>query len=520
MSRPRSFSLPMSGGASHAPRGARAIVVGGGIAGIAAATVLCERGVQVTLLESEPQLGGRAGGFEHALSDGTTVQMERGFHAFFRQYYNLRALLRRIDPQLSMLTPLPDYPILGPSGQLQSFRGLPRRTPLQIMTLIWRTPYLRLADLRHVNVSAALEMLRYSAPRTYAQFDRISAAEYLDSLNFPPVARRMLFDVFSHSFFNPEPELSAAELLMMFHFYFTGNAEGLLFDVVNRPLTAALWQPFANWLRGRGVQVLTGTRALRVRRARDDAAAFSIEHSAGECSADDLVLALDVSALKQLIAQSPALTALSPLQALELTRPFAVLRLWLDRPLRADRAAFAGTTGVGLLDNISCYERFQDESAAWAARHAGSVVELHAYALPPGVTDAAVRADLIAGLHEFYPETREARILDECWLLRQDCPAFAPGTHKLRPTPATAVPGLTLAGDFVSVPVPCALMERAAISGVLAANSLLARHGVAAEPIQSVPLSGLFAAASDPEAESLGRAVRDRDVDSFKRVGT
>ena len=66
--------------------------------------------------------------------------------------------------------------------------------------------------------------------------------------------------MFSHSFFNPEEELSAAELLMMVHFYFTGNAEGLLFDVVRRPLTHAIWQPFAAWLGERGVSVLTATR--------------------------------------------------------------------------------------------------------------------------------------------------------------------------------------------------------------------------------------------------------------------
>ena len=36
--------------------------------------------------------------------------MNRGFHAFFRQYYNLRNLLRRIDPELAMLTPVEDYP--------------------------------------------------------------------------------------------------------------------------------------------------------------------------------------------------------------------------------------------------------------------------------------------------------------------------------------------------------------------------------------------------------------------------
>ena len=35
------------------------IIVGGGIAGLAAATILAERGVRVTLLEACEQLGGR-----------------------------------------------------------------------------------------------------------------------------------------------------------------------------------------------------------------------------------------------------------------------------------------------------------------------------------------------------------------------------------------------------------------------------------------------------------------------------
>ena len=40
--------------------------------------------------------------------------MSRGFHAFFRQYYNLRGLLRRVDPALERLTPLiADYPLVA-----------------------------------------------------------------------------------------------------------------------------------------------------------------------------------------------------------------------------------------------------------------------------------------------------------------------------------------------------------------------------------------------------------------------
>jgi len=83
--------------------------------------------------------------------------------------------------------------------------------------------------------------------------------------------------------------------------------------------------------------------------------------------------------------------------------------------------------------------------------------------------------------------------LDEVMLIRQDCPAFPPGSMRLRPTARTAIADVALAGDYVSVPMPCALMERAAVSGFIAANTLLARQGVAPEPIRSVPREGLLA---------------------------
>ena len=205
-------------------------IVGGGLAGTSAATILAERGVAVKLFESNAYLGGRLGAWSDTRADGTSFEMERGFHAFFRQYYNLRSFLRRVDPDLKHLVPLKDYPLVGPDGSTQSFRRLPRTAPFNVAALVWRSPHLRLEHLRQINARAAFEMLRFDSERTYAEYDRMSAAEYLRELNFPPAARQMLFDVFSHSFFNPEDNYSAAELLMMFHFYFLGNREGLIFD--------------------------------------------------------------------------------------------------------------------------------------------------------------------------------------------------------------------------------------------------------------------------------------------------
>jgi isorenieratene synthase len=179
-------------------------------------------------------------------------------------------------------------------------------------------------------------------------------------------------------------------------------------------------------------------------------------------------------------------------EALEVTYPFAVWRLWLDRPSNRDRRPFVGTTGVGCLDNISLYHLFEDESRSWVEANGGSVVELHAYAVPPEMGEPALRADLMRALHTFYPEFKGARIVDERFMIRRDCPAFAPGSHAQRPGVQTPHAGLALAGDFARLPMPSALMERAVASGFLAANHLLAHDDVRPEPVRSIPVRGIL----------------------------
>lgn len=280
---------------------------------------------------------------------------------------------------------------------------------------------------------------------------------------------------------------------MMFHYYFLGNEEGLLFDMATRPFSHAFWEPLGRYLEARGAEVRLGMSAKSVEHGRE--ARYRVALEGGAIDADAVVIAVTVPALQRLVADSPALDDAvfrAGVASLSVTRPFAVLRLWLDRPTLHSRAPFAGTTGLGLLDNISLYHLFEDESRDWASRHGGSVVELHAYAVPPATPHDEVKRQLLAGLHALYPETREAVALDERFLWREDCPAFPPGSHHARPTVESPLPGVALAGDFVRLPMPSALMERAATSGMMAANHLLAPLGVAPEPIAAPPPRGLL----------------------------
>ena len=50
-----------------------------------------------------------------------------------------------------------------------------------------------------------------------------------------------------------------------------------------------------------------------------------------------------------------------------------------------------------------------------------------------------------------------------------------------------------MAGDYVEPPYLCGLMERAALTGVLAANDVLAEVGAGPEPVLGVPQRGLLA---------------------------
>src|ERR1700744_3186764 len=245
------------------PERPRVVVAGGGIAGLAAATGLADRGVAVDVVESRHYLGGRVGGWtEH--DDGADFAMNRGFHAFFRQYYNLRALLRRADPPLSMLTPVADYPLIDGTGRRDSFRGLPRTPPWNALAFALRSPTFRLRDLARIDARAAAPLAAVSLPDIYRRLDHIDAETFLKSLNFPEAARHLAFEVFSRSFFASPTQLSAAELTTMFHIYFLGSSEGLIFDVANANYDTALWQPLQRYLTELGVRFHQSTAVASI----------------------------------------------------------------------------------------------------------------------------------------------------------------------------------------------------------------------------------------------------------------
>jgi isorenieratene synthase len=481
--------------------GVDVLVVGGGIAGMSAATVLVERGVRTTVIEARPTLGGRLAAWPDRLADGTPQMVDHGFHAFFRQYYNWRSVLRRADPALAFLRPVPDYPVLAAQWPTEKFGRLPKRPPVNLLALLARSGSLRLRDLRGMDGRAALPLLAYHPEHSYAMLDATSAGRLLDALRLPDRARAMLFEVFAHSFFNHEQEMSAAEMVANFHFYFLGNPEGLAFDAAARDYDTAIWRPLAAHVRRHGGRTVAGAPVVRV---DAEPGGWRAETADGDLHrARHLVLAVDPPALAKLVAASPALTSRAagigptadadPLDGLPTGAPYAVARYWLGGPIPVDRPLFSGVSRQPTLDSITLYHRLEPGCREWARRTGGSVVELHAYACPEGVPAVELAERMRAELATLWPEIADAPVRDLRARVERQAPAFPPGGHRRRPGVRTGVDRLYLAGDGIRSSVPSALMERSAVTGIEAANHILVAENAPTEPIRTIRRRGLLA---------------------------
>ncbi len=488
-SRPLELSEPRS-----------AAVIGGGIAGLCAAATLAERGFAVTLHEANDYLGGKIGAWSEKLPDGSEVGVEHGFHAFFRHYYNLETFLERVGAA-KHLVPIDEYLIIARDGSRYGFQGISSVPFLNLLSMALHGIY-RIRDVALGPAGQEMAVFfRYDAERTFADFDGISFAEFSERAKLP-ASLRLVFSTFARAFFADAERLSMAELIKSFHSYYLCHDHGLLYLYPDGDYQETVIGPITRHLEGLGVRIETGRPIEGIGRSGDGFEVAGQRH-------DAVVLATHVRAAREILERSPFVAQEDPTLAAQLPRlragqRYAMLRLWLDRDLEQEVPVFCTTEKIRALDSVSVYHRISRQSARWVEEHGGGIFELHSYALPDDlVEDEAVRKALLDELHTYFPELAAATIRHELLQVRDDFTAFHVGMAADRPGFETAIPGLTLAGDWVRLPCPAMLMEAACTSGLLCANVLLRREGLREAPVESVPLRGLLARRAAGERSSV-----------------
>lgn len=469
--------------------GARVLVIGAGIAGISAASLLAERGFSVRMVDRHPYLGGKIGAWDHTFDDGEVRSVEHGYHAFFRHYWNFNDFLDRLGLRDTFRS-IPDYLILKKDGTKMGFEGIETTPVLNLISLARHGVYKWSEILLTPAVHKMDVFLAYHPEKTKRILDDLSFEEFAQQAHLP-ASLRLSFDTFSRAFFAEEDRMSMAELVKSFHFYYLSHDGGLVYDYPTDDYQASLLGPIARHLEEVGVEVRLGVGVDALTREGESWVVDGERY-------DEVVCAAHVVGAAALVAGSPDIQALCPdleqrLQRLQPTQRYAVLRLWIQGDVRDDLPPYCITDRVVLLDAIALYHRIEERSRAEFEASGQAVIEIHSYAVPDHVPDdAAIRDQLIAELKHFLPETADLDIVREVLQVNQDMCAFPPGVWDLRPGTVSGVPNLWFAGDWVRLPFPAMLMEAAYSSGVVAANGILTARGLREAPVYSVPLEGLL----------------------------
>lgn len=444
-----------------------AVVVGGGLAGLAAAVELVDGGASVTLLEARPRLGGATFSFER---DGRVL--DNGQHIALRCCTEYLAFLDRIGAadRLPVQRRL-RVPVLRPgkpAAQLAR-NGLP--APLHMGSSLLRYRPLSLRE-RLSAIRAALAMRRLD-PDDPSLDDR-TFGDWLRAKGQSPRAIASLWDLICLPTVNlPADEASLAAAAKVFRTGLLDTADACDVGVPAVPLSELHAEPAAGTLVEAGAQVSTSAPVRSIQRVGEqlrlqledstldaDAVVVAVPHTAVAKLVPDG--AVDVDALDRL-GTSPIVNVHVHYDRPVLDEPFAAA---LDSPLQwlFDRTASSGTT-EGQLIAISLSHAVDETDR--------SVAEL--------------RERLLPELERLLPAARGARVLDVA-VTHEPRATFraAPGSRRLRPGPVTSVPGLYLAGAWTDTGWP-ATMESAVRSGVAAARAALA--GVAAGSREAVGLT-------------------------------
>ncbi len=457
----------MSGSASGS---SDVVVVGAGLAGLAATVAMSGAGARVTLLERKPYVGGRAYSYRHpALEEEIDSQ-----HVLLGCCTNLIDLCRRAGAdryirwydEITFLEPATaEEPmrasVLGPED-------LP--APAHSTLSFLRAPMLGVRD--KVVIARGLLQFIKGYPATDEEpfsrwLERTGQTERAIRHFWEPVIVGALNDSFEHC--------STRYAGQVFHESFLANPQGGRLGIPMQPLST-FYAAMARLCEAQGATVQLRASVEEVRRA---GTAWSLRLADGTVlETERIVFAGPFEQTAKLIGGAGGgPSGHADLQAaLEhfVHAPITTIHLWFDRAVTPLHHAALLDTRIQWMFNKTRIRRVRPEDAG-AVQYleltvSGSFEELKR-------TREQILASSLAELARFFPQVREATLL-KSGVLKEARATFSvlPGLDRYRPAADALGEGLYLAGDWTRTGWP-STMEGAVRSGRIAAEAVVRDAG-------------------------------------------
>jgi squalene-associated FAD-dependent desaturase len=420
-------------------------VVGGGLAGISAAVALQEAGFEVDLYEARPRLGGATHSFPR---DGITV--DNGQHVMLRGFAAYRGLLERLGTSDGVdLQDRFDIRVLTPAGESGRLRRVRLPGPLHLLPAL--AGYSLLSPAERLRAAAASLAMGRLSPDDPA-LDEQSLGDWLAEHGQGDRARRRLWELFVTPALNcGVDEASLSLSAMVVQTALLGRADAADIGVPRIPLgelhgRAAEKKIRSVHLKTKVESVVSGTRLIV---------------DGFEVDADAVVVAVPHRAAAAIVpaAACPDREDWAGLGA----SPIVDVHVVYDRPVTdLPFAAVVDSPVQWVFDRTEASGLAEGQYISSVVSAAGQWIDAPA---------AKIREEFLPALEQVLPGARRAEVT-EFFVTRERHATFrqAPGSRALRPTAATRMPGLFLAGAWTATGWPDT-MEGAVRSGLEAARA-------------------------------------------------
>jgi squalene-associated FAD-dependent desaturase len=460
------------------PPAPHVLIVGGGLAGLAVAASLVNRGLRLTLLESRPRLGGRASSFQDPVSGELVDNCQ---HVSMACCTNLADFCRRVGIA-AMFRRERELVLLDRNGKTSRIRAGRAPAPFHLAGSFLRAHFLSARE----KVQMAYGVMRLACSR-----DEQVGEPFESWLVRHGQGRRVIklfWETVLISALNERPDqLDVGYARKVLLDGFLRNRDAFQLDLPLVPLGELYGTRLESWLGEKGVTIRlkSGVRAIEY---DDDSSACGVTLRSGESlEGDFIVLAVPFKNVLALVPESmrgrlPALDGLDSLRA----SPITGVHLWFDRTICPfDHVATPGRTIQWVFNHTAIQGRGASAPASSsgherpdpgpAPRSEGQYLQLvisASYELLALDKDA-IRDLVLAELAEIWPVVKTANVL-RSWVVVEHEATFSarPGVDALRPPQQTPIDGLVLAGDWTNTSWP-ATMEGAVRSGYLAAEVVL-----------------------------------------------
>ena len=444
----------------------KVVVVGGGLAGMAAACDLADRGHPVTLMEKRPFLGGRAFSFP---DPDTDQEIDNGQHVFLGCCTAYIDFLKKLGvSDNTYIPPRLDVPVIGNGGKRGALRSVALPPPLHLLPSLLSYPHLSWGEkLRTLygGLRIAMTKRRNLEGETFAAWlkrhrQTDSAIERFWNLIILPT----LNDDIS--------EVSADMGLMVFQEGVLKSRASAAIGYARVGLSELVSEALKSYLAARGGEALLGAGAREFN--VDGDRVCGVQTSAGVVSGDWYVSALPSYDLTAMLP--PSLSEndfFSRAKGLDYS-PIVDVHVWYDRSVMDETFSGFVDSPLQWVFNKTRMRGDGDDSGQYLCISLSGAWQ---YADMP---KQDIREMFLEEMRRVFPKAREAQV-SRLLVVKQPQATFRslPGAEAHRLPSATPIPNLFLAGEWVDTGWP-GTMEGAVRSGQIAAQTVAQREAAGA----------------------------------------